>query len=479
MWCTLAKPNCGTHPQRIHDSEEPSPHRDSPPQNLSQSKCLPEQANLRQHPLDLVPVIEHWVGYSTIEPTLADEHYILNTTPMNILVNHPYRFSFKNTHLLAKHTNNEQDIRFAANGRRDTLPLGTPTARLDLLKNTNFKPPQGLTTIELWLNQPWELFPQPTESLRGILNSAAIDLLKQADRSEDMGLNIALAEDDKYRTPTLDQYISYQDDQPTRRPLIQWELVSPTLPIVRVTTYAEQKIPYLPEGTYLHTDDGEQTRDNHLFQIPVTRYAVSFVVAFQQRWDRFNQDERLQNYLPVDIEYDFTTDTVNRWYATDMMHHSIIGPVIVEVYESPVLEPGVYQKTPDKTTWSAPGFTGLAENNKHYAKRGGPYSLPWKHGPPTDQMTYIDSSNDWYLALAYGEPGATRKGNSTFNQPFPGHIGAMLYGRSTSNPRPCNFSAIDWAYSDEDCFEVTVIRNNYAIGKTYEYFDELGINLQP
>ena len=91
------------------------------------------------------------------------EHYVLNTSPMNVIVNHPYRFAFKNTHLLAKHTNDEQQIRFAANSRRESVP-GYARERLDILKNTQVKPPQGLTTIEHWLQHTLGRTP-PTDTI--------------------------------------------------------------------------------------------------------------------------------------------------------------------------------------------------------------------------------------------------------------------------------------------------------------------------
>ena len=399
-------------------------------QHIAQSPCVPESANVRVTPLDF-PSIHPYAGHAKQTTSLAAEHYVLNTSPMNVIVNHPYRFAFKNTHLLAKHTNDEQQIRFAANSRRESVP-GYARERLDILKNTQFKPPQGLTTIEHWLQQPWDVYHQPTQSLRGTLNSTVSDILSQADRSEEMDLQMALAEDRHHNAITLQQYVSTAHAYEARRPMVQWELVSPTLPIIRVTTYAEQRIPYLPRGQYLNTDHRDQGDSNHIMTIPVTRYAVSFVIAFQQRWDRFNQNERLQTYLPPETEYDFTADTVNRWYATDMMHHSIIGPVVVEVYESPVLEPGVYQKNPHKTTWAAPGYSDIPKNHKSYAHRGGRTYLPWVKGPPTNQMTYVDSSNDWYLALEYGYPGSPRNGYPFVNTPLPGHMPGATFKRQLS-----------------------------------------------
>ena len=37
------------------------------------------------------------------------------------------------------------------------------------------------------------------------------------------------------------------------------------------------------------------------------------------------------------------------------MQHSIIGPVVLQVHKSPVLEPGTYSAIPNVTKWEAPG----------------------------------------------------------------------------------------------------------------------------
>ena len=152
---------------------------------------------------------------------------------------------------------------------------------------------------------------------------------------------------------------------------------------------------------------------------------------------------------------------------------------MVEVYESPVMEPGVYQKIPDKTTWSAPGFTDLPNTHDRYSNFGGRNYLPWQNGPPTDQIEHIDSSNDWYLALEYGQPASIRKDRPFFNIPMAGHVPPGLNGRNRSIPKPCDFANISWAYMHENCFENTVILNNFKIAETYQFYDELGINQQP
>ena len=56
------------------------------------------------------------------------------------------------------------------------------------------------------------------------------------------------------------------------------------------------------------------------------------------------------------IRQDGTKDTIrDRWYDKDYMQHRIIGPVVLQVYESGVLKPGIYSTVPRVTHWEAPG----------------------------------------------------------------------------------------------------------------------------
>ena len=38
------------------------------------------------------------------------------------------------------------------------------------------------------------------------------------------------------------------------------------------------------------------------------------------------------------------------------MQHKIIGPVVLQIHESPVLEPGIYSAIPSTNHWEAPGY---------------------------------------------------------------------------------------------------------------------------
>ena len=110
-----------------------------------------------------------------------------------------------------------------------------------------------------------------------------------------------------------------------------------------------------------------------------TTFAVSFVIAFQNRWDSFTNPDRWvirfhDDLMPRDsgmfqmlnntlqpwqgaIDPDFNDQHFpNYWHTSDYMQHSIIGPVVVHIYESEVLQPGTYSFTPTVTEWEAPGY---------------------------------------------------------------------------------------------------------------------------
>ena len=59
----------------------------------------------------------------------------------------------------------------------------------------------------------------------------------------------------------------------------------------------------------------------------------------------------------------------NQWDDTDYMQHRIIGPVVLTVHKSPVLQPGTYSRIPRITHWEAPGHILTDKQIKTY-KRG-------------------------------------------------------------------------------------------------------------
>ena len=109
-----------------------------------------------------------------------------------------------------------------------------------------------------------------------------------------------------------------------------------------------------------------------------TTFAVSFIIAFQNRWESFTNPDRWlirfyedlkprptslpehrRDFEPsqgaIDTEFD-QEHFPNYWHTTDYMQHSIIGPVVVQVYESETLQPGIYHFTPTITNWQAPEY---------------------------------------------------------------------------------------------------------------------------
>ena len=135
---------------------------------------------------------------------------------------------------------------------------------------------------------------------------------------------------------------------------------------------------HLPENVrrkYLR-DLAPEVMDNLLaYPHVLTHYAVSFVVSFQHRWESFTdpnrwllrfQDDLMPRKIPPNYTYEFTPRLGSidpdihdlfpyYWHTTDYMQHRIIGPVILNIYSSDVLEPSVYAMKPRIDHWEAPG----------------------------------------------------------------------------------------------------------------------------
>jgi hypothetical protein len=179
--------------------------------------------------------------------------------------------------------------------------------------------------------------------------------------------------DESYGIPELAQ--AYPGGPVYQTPWTYWELAHPRLPIVHVTSYQETILPL--------SHPGQESAD-----LRPTRFAVSFVIAFQNRWTSFQDPNRWlarfpESYQPLERErwgdlpsrwaedeggiYENLNGVMgminpqvhesfpNYWHSSDYMQHSLIGPVIVQVYESEVIEPGIYPMTPKVTRWEAPG----------------------------------------------------------------------------------------------------------------------------
>ena len=170
-------------------------------------------------------------------------------------------------------------------------------------------------------------------------------------------------------------------------PVTHWEFLHPQLPIIRVTSYNTVMLPLTMSSedfsykslTDPHPDLNSQKRQieedvkhfrGRIGDMVPTTFAVSFVVSFQNRWTSFEDPDRLMNRFPDDFKYaiigkDIVTvrqgeihdkHSPNYWHPNDYMQHRLIGPVILQVYESEVLQPGIYSATPKVTHWEAPEF---------------------------------------------------------------------------------------------------------------------------
>ena len=154
--------------------------------------------------------------------------------------------------------------------------------------------------------------------------------------------------DDYLRTPVYEFDRAHRElkleEHSFRVPTTHWEFVHPKLPILKITSHVATTLPLgmagqEPEPTY---------------------FAVSFVVSFRNRWGSFGDPDRWLVRFEEDLKDDggqfvhqsFTTfqgaidEELHQarfpdyWHWSDYMQHRIIGPVVVQVYESDVIEPG-------------------------------------------------------------------------------------------------------------------------------------------
>ena len=155
-------------------------------------------------------------------------------------------------------------------------------------------------------------------------------------------------------------------------PTVHWEFLHPKLPIIRVTAYNKTVLPLAAP---------EQKPGD-------AQFAVSFVVSFQNRWTSFDDPNRwlirfeedlLDNFRllyskeQAGAEKEFHNQRFpNYWHESDYMQHRLIGPVVVQVYETEsenkVMEPGIYAVTPRVTGWETPG--PILSDDRQLSTRG-------------------------------------------------------------------------------------------------------------
>ena len=149
-------------------------------------------------------------------------------------------------------------------------------------------------------------------------------------------------------------------------PWVEWEILHPQLPILKITAHADQMLPLAPAGLERISEDGVLS-DRQISDMS-TKYSVSFVISLQNRWESFDDPNRWiirfkdELYYTKPWELDPELPYPNYWDDTGYMQHRIIGPVVLTVHEYktgkraiPVLLPGNYSRAPSTTHWEAPG----------------------------------------------------------------------------------------------------------------------------
>ena len=197
-------------------------------------------------------------------------------------------------------------------------------------------------------------------------------------------------------------------------PWVEWEILHPQLPILKITAHADQTLPLAPAGLEkIWQDDKISIKPRYSGDMS-TKYSVSFVISLQNRWTSFDDPNRwiirfkdeLEIYPSQPWKLDPNLPYPNYWDDTDYMQHRIIGPVVLTVYGKggtmSVLKPGNYSRAPSIAHWEAPGHI-LTDEQKRTFKRG---------------SLYISAKNRDGLAFQVSPKLSTP--NAGF--PLPGHV---------------------------------------------------------
>ena len=174
-------------------------------------------------------------------------------------------------------------------------------------------------------------------------------------------------------------------EEPHITPWVEWEILHPQLPILKITAHADQTLPLAPAGLEKIPRDDVLREMREFRQIAdmSTKYSVSFVISLQNRWASFDDPNRwiirFKDDLEVYRSQPWTLDPElpypNHWDDTDYMQHRIIGPVVLTIHEYetedgaiPVLKPGNYSRVPSIAHWEAPGHI-LTDEQKRTIKK--------------------------------------------------------------------------------------------------------------
>ena len=226
-------------------------------------------------------------------------------------------------------------------------------------------------------------------------------------------------------------------------PQVEWEIVHPQLPILKITAHASQTLPLQVLPLPPPVQDGSESVSDYVYRTNrQTVYSVSFVISLQNRWTSFDEPNRWVTRFREELTPPNVTDRSsgniffvidervphpNQWDDTDYMQHRIIGPVLLTVHESPVLRPGTYSRVPRITHWEAPGYI-LTDKQIKTWKRG--RLLDRKRDPETGRRIVLREGTPAVRLnpKRYYYSTATIIPNAGF--PLPGHVMTT----STSGP---------------------------------------------
>ena len=221
-------------------------------------------------------------------------------------------------------------------------------------------------------------------SVRGVLAEAVAELLEQAKlpstepaqapwfqknptRKTDLGapemqkltmeefISTTISSEDGWPCSSRPRSICDIMEESHITPWVEWEILHPQLPILKITAHADQTLPLAPAGLEKSSPDDAMS----------TRYSVSFVISLQNRWASFDDPNRWiirfkdNFYYAKPWELDPKLPYPNYWDDTGYMQHRIIGPVVLTVHgkggKMSVLKPGNYSRAPSIAHWEAPG----------------------------------------------------------------------------------------------------------------------------
>ena len=156
-------------------------------------------------------------------------------------------------------------------------------------------------------------------------------------------------------------------------PRVEWEILHPQLPILKITAHADQTLPLAPAGLE-RISENDVLRDRWQISNMSTKYSVSFVISLQNRWASFNDPNRWiirfkdNLYRTKPWELDPELPYPNYWDDTGYMQHRIIGPVVLTVHNT-----GRRERSTSEDT--RPPARQLQPGTKHHPL-GGPRTHP-------------------------------------------------------------------------------------------------------